>query len=148
MYNPPTFMTMEVLSEVLSEFQWPAAYILEDELPDGIAMEFPNCRLLFSEGFESDMRLIFPASHTGMKPSLDLTDALIAIRSDPKYAANVIRLNAAKLRPDHISASLDKVTDGIRDLCILLLAALPECILGDFRWVESYKAYQARAEKP
>ena len=38
MYNPPTFLTVALLFEVLAEFDWPARYALEDDLPDGVSM--------------------------------------------------------------------------------------------------------------
>ena len=43
-------------------------------------------------------------------------------------------------------ASLEKVKHGIRNLCTLLLAELPEVVRGDFSWVEKYKAYKARQQ--
>lgn len=134
---------MQVASEVLSEFAWPAPYTLEDWLPDGIAMVFPRCTLLYAEGFESDMALKFLPDDTGLDDTLTLTHALLALKAAP---------DRANLPPDPPlindvtpAASLDKVKNGIRDLSTLVLTYLRPCLLGDFSWVEAYKAFAARA---
>lgn len=49
MYSPPTFLTPEVLAEVLAEFPWPAPYTLEDDRPDGIEVRLPRCHLYVTE---------------------------------------------------------------------------------------------------
>lgn len=135
---------MQVASEVLAEFEWPGPYVLEDWLPDGIAMVFPKCTLIFSEGFESDMDLTFSPEDTGLDEALTLTDALLAIRS----ASDAASLPPAPpLIRKHIPhASLEKVTIGIRNLSMLILSYLPSSMLGDFRWVEIYKASKSRAK--
>ena len=51
MYYPKEYMTVEVVSEVMSELEWPAPYTIEEDLPDGIAVLFPKCTLYFVEGF-------------------------------------------------------------------------------------------------
>jgi hypothetical protein len=142
MYNPRDYLTEKVAAEVLAEFQWPAPYQLDDCLPDGIAVIFPKCTLLFSEGFESDMELYFSPEDTGFDESITLTGALISLRE----------IDPARLGPNpplidkHIpGASLEKVQIGIRNLSMLMLAHLPTCMLGDFSWLEAYKAYRARA---
>ncbi len=132
---------MEVLSEVLSEFEWPAPYTLEDELPDGIVMSFPNCNLFFVEGFESEMTLELPPSETGMDRSMTIEHALLAISADPEGSGGVQTPGLINDRSP--AASLDKVKNGIRDLCKMLLTHLEACILGDFSWVDKYKAYLA-----
>jgi hypothetical protein len=45
MYNPQTYLTKEVLSEVLAEFTWPDEYIINEEdcTVDGIKIRFPKC---------------------------------------------------------------------------------------------------------
>lgn len=135
-------MTMEVLSEVLSELEWPAPYTLEDELPDGIVMSFPDCDLFFMEGFESEMVLEFPPSRTGMDRSLTLDHALLALSPDPAGSGG---LPTPGLINDRSPApSVDKVKNGIRDLCKMVLTHLQPCILGDFSWVDKYKAHLAR----
>lgn len=144
MYEPKKYLTMQVASEVLAEFEWPERYVLEDWSPDGIAMVFPKCILIFSEGFESDMDLVFSAEDTGLDEMLTLTDALLAIKStsDP-----VSLPPAPPLIREHIPhASLEKVKIGIRNLSMLILTYLPSCMLGDFRWVETYKAFKSRAK--
>jgi hypothetical protein len=144
MYDPPKFLTMDLLAEVLAEFQWPAPYTLEDELPDGIIVVFPRCRLFFVEGFESEMSLKFLPEDTGLDETVTLKHALVALRSDPERSGalpepRLINYFSPK-------ASEEKVRNGIRDLCTLVLTYLRPCLLGDFSWVERYKAYRARQQ--
>lgn len=146
MYEPKKYLTMQVASEVLAEFEWPERYVLEDWSPDGIAMIFPKCTLIFSEGFESDMDLVFSAEDTGLDETLTLTDALLAIRSTSDPASLP---PAPALIRDHIPhASLEKVKIGIRNLSMLILTYLPSCMLGDFSWVGAYRAFKSGAGAP
>jgi hypothetical protein len=131
MYNPPTFLTIELLAEVLAEFEWPAEYTLEEELPDGIFMVFSRCNLFFTEGFESEMGLELVPADTGLDTNVTLAHALQVIRAQP--GAPTMPALIAYFSP---AASLDKVMNGIRDLCTLALTYLKPCILGDFSWVK------------
>ena len=137
MYTPPVFMTMDVLAGVLAEFEWPAPYTLEDELPDDIWMNFPKCHLGFSEGFESEMRVVFSTEDTHTDSNLTLDSAIVALQSTPGFVDPYPNLKLIKYFSPQ--ASLVKVQNQLRDLCTLILAYLQPCILGDFSWVESYR---------
>lgn len=128
MYNPPTFMTLELLDQLLAEFEWPAPYTLDDELPDGIVVTFPRCHLYFTEGFESAIQIRFLPEDTGADEPLTLGHALSTIASAPPPQI-----------PPTMHASLDKVIAGIREQCTLVLTYLRPCLLGDFGWVERYE---------
>jgi hypothetical protein len=144
MYKPKRYLTEQVVSETLSEFEWPVRYTIEDRLPDGIAVVFPRCRLVFAEGFESDMTLAFLPEDTGLDETLTLTHVLLALKSAPD-GANMPP--APTLINDHaLLASVDKVKNGIRDLSTLVLTYLRPCLLGDFGWVEAYRAFRVRAQ--
>jgi hypothetical protein len=139
MYHPDKYMTVDVLAEVLSEFDWPAPYTLEDDLPDGIVMRFPRSNLYFSEGFESDMGLQFLTSDTQTDTNLELGHALSVIAPQSQRDRNQpLAPNLINDDPPH--ASLEKVKNGIRDLSTIALTHLKPVILGDFSWVEKYKA--------
>jgi hypothetical protein len=131
-------MTMEVLADVLSEFDWPAPYVLEDELPDGIVMRFPRSSLFFVEGFEGDMALEFLPEDTGTDQKLTVGHALSVIVPESTRKGGPITLNL--IDDESPYASLEKVKNGIRDLCTIALTHLQPCILGDFGWVAAYKA--------
>ena len=137
MYNPPTFLTPEVLAEVLAEFPWPAPYTLEDDRPDGIEVRLPRCHLYVTEGFESNMELKFLPESTGLDRSVSVGDALGALREDP----NRVLLPRPKLI-DYFSpgASLDKVKNELRDLFTLLFTYFRSSLEGDFEWVATYRA--------
>lgn len=135
-------MTLEVLAGVLSEFEWPAPYTLEDRLPRGILMTFPRCHLFFAEVFTSDLELYFLLADTGLNETVTLKHVLIALREDPNRTSE---LPDVPLIPTFSpQASLEKVQNGARNLCRLVLTHLSPCILGDFSWLEIYKAYRAR----
>ena len=138
MYNPPTFLTPEVLAEVLAEFPWPAPYTLEDDRPDGIEVRLPRCHLYVTEGFESNMELKFLPESTDLDHSVSVADALAALREDPECALPP--------RPQLIDffsphASLDKVKNEVRDLCTLLFTYFRSSLEGDFSWVASYRKH-------
>jgi hypothetical protein len=135
MYMPEKFLTVDVLAEEVAKFQWPAAYKLVDYHPDGIAMVFPKCTLFFEEGFESHMELMFLAKDTGLDNVVKLTEVLVSmggVRGTP----NLIDEGVG-------GASLETVQIGIHNICTIILAHFPRTPLGDFSWVEKYKAYRA-----
>ena len=135
-YNPPSYMTLEVLSAILKEFEWPAPYILEDDLPDGIVMHFPNSNLYFREGFEGEMLLEFLTEDTHTSYNLEIGHALLVIVPESQR-------DGKPITPDLLDnwvpkTSLEKVECQIRNLCKIVLYHLKSCILGDFNWVKEY----------
>jgi hypothetical protein len=139
MYSPPTFLTPEVLAEVLAEFPWPAPFALVDDRPDGIEVHLPHCHLYVSEGFESDMNLKFMAESTGLDRSVPIADALAALRADPKRTLPPLPRLIDFFSPQ---ASLDKVKNEVRDLCTLLFTYFRSSLEGDFSWVSTYLAHR------
>lgn len=142
MYNPETYLTLDVVTDVVAQFDWPAPYELEDELPDGVVMAFPRCHLLFDEGFESEVSIKFLTEDTGLATSLKLSEALLALKSTGFDTGVPPTLPLIHDRSPH--ASLAKVKNGLHDQCVIVLAHFRPCLQGDFRWVEAYKAYAAR----
>lgn len=136
MYSPPTFLTPEVLAEVLAEFPWPEPYKLEDDRPDGIEICLPRCHLYVTEGFESNMSLKFLPESTGLDRSVSVADALAALRKDPERT-----LPPRPRLIDYFSpqASLDKVKNELRDLLTLLFTYFQPSLSGDFDWVATYR---------
>ena len=136
MYNPPTFLTVELLAEVLGEFDWPAGYTL-DEDEDGIAVRFPDATFYVGEGFESQMEawLHHPASGLGL--GVNLLRVLAALRLDGPLPP--VRL----IDDPEPYATEAKVRNGIRDLCTLVLAYLPLALIGDLGWVDAVRRYEA-----
>ncbi len=135
MYSPPSFMTPEVLSQVLLEFPWPEPFALVDDRPDGIEIDFPHCRLYAMEGFESVMDLTFLPESTGLEEMVSIGDAIRVLASDPMRA-----LPAEPRLINFVSpkASLEKVQNGLRDLITLLLTYFRPSLEGDFSWVGAY----------
>lgn len=139
MYNPPRFLDKSILDEVLSEFKWPALYIIGDDTcpSDGLEVSFPQCTLYFVEGFESDMSLRFSWEQTQTAFDLNLSDALYIMRNEAiKNPAFKEPALTGYFEP---GASLEKVKKGLRDICILLQAYMLPCLEGDFSWVNKYK---------
>lgn len=135
-YHPQRYMTLEVLADILKEFEWPTPYTLEDDLPDGIVMCFPKSHFYFREGFESEMYLEFLTEDTHTDYNLKLGHALSVIMPESQRDGNPITPGLIDYWTPE--ASLEKVQNGIRDLCTIVLYHLKPCILGDFSWVEKY----------
>lgn len=140
MYSPPNFLTRMNLEEILNEFKWPEAYVIGDDscTADGIEVSFPKCTIYFREGFESEMSLYFSHIETKTNYNLTLFDAIYYVFE--KEAKRDLNFKEPKLI-EYFSpqASLEKVKNGVRDICTLLQAYLLPCIEGDFSWVEKYK---------
>lgn len=137
MYNPPTFLAPEVLAEVLGKFSWPEPYTIEDDRPDGIEVCLPRCRLYFSEGFESDMDMLFLAESTGLDRPVSVTAALVAMRKASACSLPPV----PGLGPHMPHASLNKVKSGLDDLCTLLFTYFRPSLEGRFDWVAAYRKY-------
>jgi hypothetical protein len=142
MYNPPTFLTPEVLAEVLAEFPWLEPFKLDDDRPDGIKICLPRCHLYVTEGFESSMSLKFLPESTGLDRAVSVADALAALRKDPERT-----LPPRPRLIDYFSpqASLDKVKNELRDLCTLLFAYFQPSLSGNFDWVATYRNQGAKS---
>jgi hypothetical protein len=138
MYSPPTFLTPEVLLQVLAEFFWPGPYTVEDDRPDGIEVRLPRCHLYVTEGFESNMELKFLPATTGLSRSVSVAEALDALRKDP---ARTLPPRPKLLDYFSPHASLDKVKNELRDLCTLLFTYFRPSLVGDFDWIEAYRTY-------
>jgi hypothetical protein len=136
MYHPPTFLTPELLAEVLAEFSWPVAYTIVDDRPDGIEVRLPRCHLYFTEGFESEMNLKFLSESTGLDRSVSISEAIAALRSDTGR-----RLPPMPALREYFSpgASAEKVRSELHDLCALLQTYLRSSLEGDFEWMTAYQ---------
>lgn len=140
MYSTPKFMTKQVLAEVLAEFQWPAAYELDDsDLPDGIAVRFPKFELFFSEDFSSEMSLSFPAEATGLDDAVEMSEVRIALGGG--NTPGLILNDAVG------AASLLKAKSQLRNLCKIVLHEFRSSILGELTWIEPYKAALEREQR-
>jgi hypothetical protein len=116
MYMPEDVMTVELVAEVVASFDWPAPYVVEDELPDGVVVAFANCCLFFAAGFEGAVSIKFLAQDTGLEASLTLAQALLALGPAPA-GTDLQLINDVSPR-----ASLQKVRSGLHDECAIVLA--------------------------
>lgn len=135
MYMPPTFMTLDLVAAIVAEFDWPTSYSLEDWRQDGIAMVLPGCTVLFEEGFESEMEAYFLPRNTGLENAVTVYHALL-----PRGDLDIPGL-INYFCPE---ATVEKVQNGLRDLCTTLLYHFRSSLLGDFDWVPAYRAYLER----
>jgi hypothetical protein len=87
---------------------------------------FPKCTLAFEEGFESEMQLRF-FEIDGLDRPVTLTEVMVALGGlDTPGLINYFSP----------AASLDKVTNGARDLCRTLLTHFRSTLLGDPGWLD------------
>ena len=140
MYNPPNFLTKEVLLEILQEFHWNSPFDIreEDITIDGIRVRFPKSILYFCEGFESDMSVYL------LDTSLESNNYISSFELINYIYAPEVECSKFFVPPklnNYFSpmASLEKVKFELRDICILLQCYLMPCIDGDFTLLNEYK---------
>lgn len=133
MIDQERFMTMEMLSNVLSEFRWPEKYTLEDDLPDGIIMSFAKSRFVFAEGDGGSIDVRFLPEDTFGQPGLRLAHAIRAYV--PGSRGTVSSLTPGLVDVDRATPSPQTTINGIRNACRIMLAHLTPVIQGDFSWV-------------
>lgn len=141
MYYPETFFTKEVLKEALKQYKWPLQYKLQTTNSGSVLIKFPKCSILVYEGFESHMDACFLNEETGrnnVQSSLKLLDAVCVIRSTHNLSINDSHLLKGVLRFIEGEPSLEKVNQGLKNICILMQVYLLPCIEGDFSWVQEY----------
>lgn len=76
LYYSEKFLTEDLVSKVMSEFDWGVSYETEDNLPDNITVRFPQCTVFFIEGFEGDVNLEFFHEETKTEYNITLFDAI------------------------------------------------------------------------
>lgn len=129
---PERYLTEEIVAETMARYTWPAVYATEDDLPDGIVVEFPACAIYFSEGFEGDVELEFLPESTGTGSPITLADALLALI--PEHTRGPEPLTPGLSTDYEPSASLKKVRTGVDDICRILQAHFLPSIAGDLSW--------------
>ncbi len=129
---PKRYLTEEIVAEAMARYPWPAAYAIDDDLPDGIIVAFPACAIYFSEGFEGDVELEFLPESTGTEAPVTLADALLALI--PEHARGSGPLTPGLSTDYEPSASLQKVRTGVDDICRILQAHFLPSISGDLSW--------------
>ena len=140
MYNPKTFFSIVVLREVLEEYKWVTSYVLNETNSGNVIIKFPKCNILISEGFESSMNAYFLNSDTGrneMQSNLEIFDAIDLIKPNRELELDFIEPRGLITYLDE-EPSLEKVKQGLNNICILLQTYLLPCIDGDFSWVKEY----------
>jgi len=136
-----SYLTMDLLREVLAEFEWPAPYELEDDLPDGIVVAFPHCHLYISDDYLGDVYLRFLTEDTGTEEMLELGHAMDAFVPQPRFGDPPS--TPGLINDRSVYGSVEKVRNNLRDLCTVLLTHLRPVLLGDFSWAQSYRESSA-----
>lgn len=138
MENSNQYMTLDLVREVVSQYTWPAAWELEDDLPDGVALNFPESTLYFSEGFEGDVEGLFLSENTGADENLKLIHALdILLPLDQRGEGPIVPGIVGDMSP---YGSIEKVRNELNDLCKIAVTHLETVLLGDFNWVQAHMA--------
>ncbi len=136
-YTPPKkLLTIEVFTEIIEQYEWPAPYTIENLLPKGIIMRFPKCNLVFVEAFQSTIELDFLVSDTHSPYTLELGHALSVV--SPQAERKGKPLVEGLFNDNFPLPSIEKVQHGIHDICKIVLAHLTPCILGDWSWLPKH----------
>jgi hypothetical protein len=140
MYHPKSYFSINILKQVLDNYNWLSKYTLQETNSGDVIIRFPKCSVIISEGFESNMNAYFPNSETkrnDKQSTLNLFDAVDAVKSIRELENDFIPPKELVQYFD-IEPSLEKVKQGLNNICILLQTYLLPCIEGDFSWVEEY----------
>lgn len=135
------FFSIDILKQVLSQYNWPSEYNLEEGLSYNIRVQFPNCTLIFSEGYESSMSAYFLNNEIGRSDkqhSLTILDAVRSISATTEELNSDFQKHTGFNEYIEPEASTEKVIKGLNNICILLQVYLIPCIEGDFSWLEKY----------
>lgn len=130
------FLTLELVEEIMGNFDWPAPYALQEEAL-GIMVSFPKCSYLLQQGFEGDVVLTFLQKDTQYIYPLKLGHALLAIV--PEAERKDSPLTPGLINDQSIYPSEEKMRNYLKDTCTILLFHLQPCLLGDFSWVQKFK---------
>ncbi|MBF7089960.1 hypothetical protein IUY40_00150 [Flavobacterium sp. ALJ2] len=134
------FFSIDILKQVLNQYDWPAEYELQEVISGNIRVQFPNCTLIISESYESSILAYFLNSEIGRSDkqhTLTIFDAVRTI-SITKEVNSDFQKNIKFNEYIEPEASLGKVMKGLQNICILLQTYLLPCIGGDFSWLEEY----------
>lgn len=141
MYYPETFFSKQVLEDVLDLYDWPVNYKLIEVSVNSMLIEFPKCSILLIEGFESKMNAYFLNEQTGRnsaQENLSIFNAIEVIKPGKELSQQDAVLLEGAIQYLDDDPSLDKVRQGLTNICILLQVYLLPCIQGDFSWVIDY----------
>ena len=131
MYQPPEYISEDLVRAILSEFQWPAEFDVEDELPDGINLAFPKSNWYFIEGIGGRVSVEFLPEDTGENDvRLTIQDALEILSPE----VDTCGYDFFDLPGE---PSLDKISAGVRRCCQWIHMHLLSVVEGDFNWVEA-----------
>lgn len=140
MYYPERFFDIMILEEILQKYEWTSTYILQETNSGSVIIKFPKCKMIISEGFESSMNAYFPNSETGRsdkQASLRIFDAIDIIKPIRELEGDFIEPKGLVSNLD-VEPSIEKVKQGLHNICILLQTYLLPCIAGDYSWVDDY----------
>ncbi len=133
-----SFLTPILLEKIVAEYQWPIDYTIEDDDPDGVIMEFPNCGLIFSDDCDGGVDVRFFPEHTNTSYNLHIFHAMqVFVPENKRSNGKIPGLKAIPISSPF--PSLDNTTNGIRNACTILTQYLTPVIQGDFTWVDEYR---------
>ncbi|MCB9760865.1 MAG: hypothetical protein H6739_13590 [Alphaproteobacteria bacterium] len=126
--------TPALLREVAAGFDWPAAYTIEDGLPDGIFLKLPACSLRFSVGEDGYASVRLSPLGRALSHRLDFSYHLNLsphTESDGDDPPEPPLAPSSKVPASAVRTELHRV-------CSALLETLKAMLLGDFGWLEPY----------
>jgi hypothetical protein len=135
MHMPPTFLTEDLVVQVMARFDWPAPYSTEDDLPDGVLVAFPACVLYFSESYGGDVELDFLEASPGLDRGFSLADALLALVPESERGDGPLTPGLSQSYEP--TASPQKVRTGLDDICRILQHHFLPTLMGEVPWAQT-----------
>lgn len=142
MYTMTQYLNEEMVGEAMAALAWPVAYGLEDEMPEGINVAFPNSNFYFVEGLGGRVSALFLPEDTGDEQmSFTIQDALEVLAPEVETRG----YDFFHVPGEH---SPELVRKGVERCCGLIHAHLMAVVEGDFSWVPEAKRRRVVPREP
>lgn len=127
------YISADLIKEALECYQWPAPYQIEDELPEGINVAFPQSNFYFVEGMYGDVSVEFLPDDTGDEQMrFTIQDALEVLTDVDTRGYDFFHISGAH--------SEEKVVRDIERCIALIHEHLLSVVEGDFSWVDEARS--------
>ena len=136
MFDSPRFLNTKVFTEVLSKFEWPEPFTIQDESPDGIILSFERSNFVFSESPDGDVVVGFLSEDTKCDLSLHIGHAMSIVVPESSRINGIA--TPGLIDEGMPFPSQEKVENSIHNAFTIILTHLQHVIQGDYSWVAEY----------
>ena len=104
LYIPKSYLTVQIVRDVMAEFEWPVSYELIDEIEDWqtVIIKFDSCEIKLEDIPDNGINLVFLSFDNGKKLNV-------------KYG-NIIKYLANYNPKEHLNLEYNTYTDPVLDI--------------------------------